>query len=57
MEGNIYFNKIIINSVTVTSQAIKAVESVSNKFISDISNDKLVDFAFNSINTVSLNYI
>ena len=56
-EGNIYFDKVTIGGITVTSQAVEAAESVSSEFVSDTSNDGLVGFAFDSINTASPNHV
>lgn len=53
--GTVYADKVVVGSVTATSQAVEAATSVSSAFISDTDNDGLLGLAFSSINTVSPN--
>lgn len=52
--GNVFDDKVVIGSVTATTQAVEAATSVSSEFVQDTS-DGLVGLAFSSINTVSPN--
>ncbi|GAB7354981.1 hypothetical protein MBLNU459_g5593t1 [Dothideomycetes sp. NU459] len=51
--GKVYADKVVVGSVTATSQAVEAATSVSSSFISDVQNDGLLGLAFSTINTVT----
>ena len=51
--GNVYADKVVVGSVTATSQAIEAATSVSASFQQNRDTDGLMGLAFSSINTVS----
>ncbi|KAJ8613711.1 hypothetical protein MRB53_036853 [Persea americana] len=51
--GNVFADKVVIGSVTATSQAVEAATSVSSTFAQDTANNGLVGLAFSSINTVT----
>ncbi|CAD0106417.1 unnamed protein product [Aureobasidium uvarum] len=53
--GKVYADKVIVGSVTATSQAVEAATSVSQSFLNDKNNDGLVGLSFSNINTVSPN--
>ncbi|KAG9542925.1 aspartyl protease, partial [Aureobasidium melanogenum] len=53
--GNVYADKVVVGSVTATSQAVEAATSVSSSFLADVNNDGLVGLSFSNINTVSPN--
>lgn len=50
--GTVYGDKVIVGSVTATTQAVEAATSASNSFVSDTANDGLLGLAFSNINTV-----
>lgn len=50
--GVVYADKVVVGSVTATSQAVEAATSISSEFVSDTDNDGLLGLAFSSINTV-----
>lgn len=53
--GTVYADKVVVGSVTATSQAVEAATSVSSQFTQDTANDGLLGLAFSSINTVMPN--
>ncbi|USW50097.1 Putative aspartic peptidase A1 family, aspartic peptidase domain superfamily [Septoria linicola] len=50
--GTVYADKVVVGSVTATSQAVEAATSVSAQFAQDEDNDGLLGLAFSTINTV-----
>lgn len=51
-EGVVYADKVVVGSVTATSQAVEAATSVSSEFTEDTASDGLLGLAFSTINTV-----
>lgn len=50
--GYVYADKVVVGSVTATSQAVEAATSVSSSFLSDTASDGLLGLAFSNLNTV-----
>ncbi|KAI6798901.1 acid protease [Hortaea werneckii] len=50
--GDVGYDKVVIGSATVTSQAVEIATEVSGSFVTDENNDGLVGLAFSTINTV-----
>ena len=51
--GNVFADKVVIGSVTATSQAVEAATSVAKSFARNTDQDGLVGLAFSKINKVS----
>jgi aspergillopepsin I len=49
--GDVYKDTVAVGSVTATSQAVEAAQSISAQFQQDTNNDGLLGLAFSSINT------
>lgn len=50
--GVVYADKVVVGSVTATSQAVEAATSVSSSFTDSTNSDGLMGLAFSNINTV-----
>lgn len=50
--GLVYADKVVVGSVTATSQAVEAATSISSTFASNTNSDGFLGLAFSSLNTV-----
>lgn len=51
-KGLVYSDKVVVGSVTATSQAVEAATSVSSSFAANVESDGVVGLAFSKVNTV-----